>query len=49
MFHFPEIALAASAIGLIAYELYHQYGSFGFGNPYNQGNEFGGYGASKRL
>ncbi|CAF4916961.1 unnamed protein product, partial [Rotaria socialis] len=34
-----ELALAG-AVGLGAYELYHhhQYGNFGFGNPYNNNN-----------
>jgi hypothetical protein len=40
-----DVALAGAA-GLGAYELYHhhQYGNFGFGNPYNQNMGFGGYG-----
>lgn len=41
-----DIAIAG-AIGLGAYELYHynRYGNFGFGNPYNNGMNFGGYGS----
>lgn len=37
-----DIAIVG-AVGLGAYELYHlhQYGTLGFGNPYNQG--YGGY------
>jgi hypothetical protein len=42
MFNVPEMALAGAA-GLGAYELYHhhQYGNFGFGNPYNNGMGYG--------
>jgi hypothetical protein len=41
---FLDVALVGAA-GLGAYELWHhhQYGNFGFGNPYNQGG-FGGSG-----
>lgn len=41
-----EEAALVGAIGLGAYELYHvhQYGSLGFGNPYNQGAGFPGFG-----
>ena len=41
-----DIGLAGAA-GLGGYELWHHhhYGNFGFGNPYNQGTGFGGYGA----
>jgi hypothetical protein len=45
--HHPllDVALVGAA-GLGAYELYHhhQYGNFGFGNPYNQNTGFGGFG-----
>jgi hypothetical protein len=42
MSNLSEIALAG-AVGLGAYELYHhhQYGNFGFGNPYNNGMGMG--------
>lgn len=41
-----EEAALIGAIGLSAYELYHlhQYGTLGFGNPYNQGYGYAGYG-----
>jgi hypothetical protein len=40
-----DVGLAGAA-GLGGYELWHhhQYGDFGFGNPYNQGFGNGGYG-----
>ncbi|CAF2662103.1 unnamed protein product [Rotaria sp. Silwood2] len=46
--HLLGDALLAGAVGLGAYELWHhhQYGNFGFGNPYNQGGMFGGYDSS---
>jgi len=39
-------AALVGAAGLGAYELYHhhEYGNFGFGDPYNQGGFGGGYG-----
>ncbi len=46
---FLDIALVGAA-GLGAYELWHhhKYGTWGFGNPYNQGGfgSFGGYGGA---
>ncbi len=46
--HHPFLdAALVGAVGLGAYELWHhhQYGNFGFGNPYNQGGFGGGYGS----
>ncbi|CAF1424283.1 unnamed protein product [Adineta steineri] len=42
---FMDAALVG-AVGLGAYELWHhhQYGTWGFGNPYNQGGAGGQYG-----
>lgn len=45
--HHPFLdAALVGAVGLGAYELWHHhhYGTWGFGNPYNQGG-FGGYGS----
>ncbi|CAF1148646.1 unnamed protein product [Rotaria sp. Silwood1] len=44
--HLLGDALLAGAVGFGAYELWHhhQYGNFGFGNPYNY-DMSGGYGS----
>ncbi len=43
--HLAELALIG-VLALGAYELYHleRYGTFGFGDPNNNGITFGGYG-----